>query len=229
MQEKVLQMQIDFHSHILPAADHGSDSLETSLAQVALAGEFGIDLMIATPHFYPRYDAVNTFLNRRAECSRVLMQALPEQSPRILIGAEVQLCRNLDRMEELKELCVRGTEVLLLELPANFSLRSHEQTMEGLLFGRKLKVVLAHIDRYDTSTIDFLLDMGCYAQLNASAFCRFRGRSRALQWAAGDRVVALGSDIHGTRVGYKELAQAKKRLGKDYDRIMSRTQQLLGL
>ena len=222
-------MQIDFHSHILPAADHGSDGLETSLRQVALAAEYGIDLMVATPHFYPRYDSAATFLNRREECTRALMEALPQASPKILIGAEVQLCRNLDRMPELKQLCVQGTDVLLLELPSNFSLRNHEQTLEGLLFGRKLQVVLAHIDRYDTSTIDFLLDMGCYAQLNASAFCHFRGRSRALQWAEGDRVVALGSDIHGISVGYKEFAQAKKRLGEDYGRIMARTRTILGL
>ena len=30
---------IDFHAHILPGADHGSDGLETSLRQLALAEE----------------------------------------------------------------------------------------------------------------------------------------------------------------------------------------------
>ena len=37
-------MFIDFHSHILPAADHGSANLETSLKQVALAKEAGVVL-----------------------------------------------------------------------------------------------------------------------------------------------------------------------------------------
>lgn len=222
-------MQIDFHSHILPGADHGSDSIETSLGQIALAGNFGIDLMVATPHFYPRYDSVNDFLNRRAACAQLLREQLPEDAPRVLIGAEVQLCRSLDRMDEIRELCVQGTNVLLLELPAGFSLHHYEQTIESLIYGRKLTVVLAHIDRYDTSTIDLLLDMGCLAQLNSSALCHFRGRSRALQWAAGESVVALGSDIHGTAVGYREFAQAKKRLGADYERIMNRTAELLKL
>lgn len=222
-------MQIDFHSHILPAADHGSDGLETSLRQVALAKEFGIDLMIATPHFYPRYDSVGEFLDRRSSCARKLKEALPTGAPELLIGAEVQLCRALDHMNELTELCVQGTNVLLLELPMSFSLRPYEQTIEALLYEKKFTVVLAHIDRYETSTIDLLLDMGCLAQLNASAFCRFRGRSRALQWAAGDSVVALGSDIHGTHIGYSEFAQAKKRLGESYECIMSRTKNLLGV
>lgn len=222
-------MQIDFHSHILPAADHGSDGLETSLAQVAMAGEFGIDLMVATPHFYPRYDSVQDFLRRREHCARELLRALPQGGPEIRIGAEVQLCSNLDRMEELPRLCVQDTNVLLLELPSNFSLRRHEQTVESLIYGRKLTVVLAHIDRYETSTVELLLDLGCYAQLNVSSLCHFRGRRRALDWAAGDRVVALGSDIHGTATGYKEFAQAKKRLKEDYDAIMARTKTLLGL
>lgn len=222
-------MQIDFHSHILPGADHGSDSIETSLRQIALAGEFGVDLMVATPHFYPRHDSVNDFLNRRAACTQTLRESLPASAPRVLIGAEVQLCRSLDRMDEIRELCVQGTDVLLLELPGGFSMHHYEQTIESLIYGRKLTVVLAHIDRYDTSTIDLLLDMGCLAQLNASAFCHFRGRSRALQWAAGESVVALGSDIHGTAVGYREFAQAKKRLGSDYDHVMGRTAKLLKL
>lgn len=224
-------MQIDFHSHILPNADHGSDGIETSLRQLALAKEYGMDFIVATPHFYPRRDSVNEFLNRRALCERVLREHLPEaeNTPQILIGAEVQLCRSLDHMEEIRELCVRGTDVLLLELPGGFSMHHYEQTIESLLYGRKLTVVLAHIDRYDSNTVDLLLDMGCLAQLNASAFCHFRGRSRALHWAAGESVVALGSDIHGTSVGYREFARAKKRLGKDYDRIMSRTAELLKL
>ncbi|MEE3459824.1 MAG: CpsB/CapC family capsule biosynthesis tyrosine phosphatase, partial [Candidatus Faecousia sp.] len=41
---------IDFHAHILPGADHGSDGLETSLRQLALAEEAGVDTIVATPH-----------------------------------------------------------------------------------------------------------------------------------------------------------------------------------
>ena len=40
----------DFHAHILPGADHGSDGMETSLTQLALAEAAGVDTIIATPH-----------------------------------------------------------------------------------------------------------------------------------------------------------------------------------
>ena len=65
-------MNIDFHAHVLPGADHGSANLDTSLKQLALAKQAGIDHVIATPHFYPRHDAPERFLKRRAEAEAAL-------------------------------------------------------------------------------------------------------------------------------------------------------------
>ena len=222
-------MLIDFHSHILPAADHGSDDLETSLKQVELAGKAGMKAVVATPHFYPRYEDVGSFLRRREETAKRLREALPQNAPRILIGGEIQLCQNLERMPELDLLCIEGTNVLLLELPRSFSIRHYEQTLEPLLYERKLKVVLAHIDRYRASAIDLLLDMGFYGQLNVSSFRRLRTRRLATDWGRSGSVVALGSDMHGAEIGYKDFPRAEKCLKGDYVRIMNRAAALLGL
>ncbi len=222
-------MFIDFHSHILPAADHGSDSLRTSLEQVELARKAKVDVLIATPHFYPRYEEVGAFLQRRRETAQQLKAAMPSDAPRLLIGGEVQLCRGLERIPELDELCVEGTDVLLLELPRNFSVRHYEQTLDALLYERKRKVVLAHIDRYSSSVVDLLLDLGFYGQLNLDAFNRWHIRKNALAWARSGAVVALGSDLHGTHTGYRDLDNVKKYLGTEFDRIMERTASLLAL
>ena len=56
---------VDFHSHILPGADHGSDSIDTTLFQLNSAMACGIDRIIATPHFYPNIHTVEDFLSRR--------------------------------------------------------------------------------------------------------------------------------------------------------------------
>lgn len=218
-------MNIDFHAHLLPAADHGSDGLQTSRRQLQLAREAGIDRVIATPHFYPRHEELDPFLARRAEAAAVLRRETAASF--VMLGAEVQLCRGLHRLERLEELCVEGTRVLLLELPPDFSLRAYEYTLDALLYERKLTVVLAHIDRYDTQRIDFLLESGFLGQLNASSFCHFRTRRRSLDWALSERVVALGSDIHGVQTGYQEFLKAKKYLGADYAALMQRTKTLL--
>lgn len=218
-------MNIDFHAHLLPAADHGSDGLQTSRRQLQLAREAGIDLVIATPHFYPKHEELDSFLARRAEAVAVLRRE--DDASFVKLGAEVQLCRGLHRLKQLDELCVEGTRVLLLELPPDFSLRTYEQTLEALLYEKKLTVVLAHIDRYDTQRINFLLESGFLGQLNASSFCRLRTRGRSLDWAQSECVVALGSDIHGVQTGYREFLKAKHRLGAEYDALMQRTKTLL--
>lgn len=221
-------MQIDFHAHILPRADHGSLSLACSLQQVSQAQEAGIDLLVATPHFYPQHDDLDEFLERRERTNRELLTALEgKKAPKILVGAEVHLQRGLEHLDKLEQLCVQGTDILLLELPPKVSIRQYEQTLDDLLYEKKLQIVLAHIDRYDPGIIDTLMDLGCYGQLNAEPFCRILSRTKAMTWAGCSRVVAFGSDIHGVGVGYKDFLAAKKRMGEDYDCIMERCEAFL--
>lgn len=223
-------MNIDFHAHILPGADHGSSSPETSLRQVGLARRAGIDVLAATPHFYPNLEPLSEFLERRKQAEIRLREALPENAPKLLIGAETHLCRGLEHMDSLEQLCFGGTKVLLLEMPHDFSIRAYEQTLDALLYERKLTVVLAHIDRYPTSVVDFLLELGFLAQINAESFCHMRSRKRSMVWAKElQSVVALGSDLHGCEIGYRDFLKMKERLGETYTTIMSRTQKLLGI
>lgn len=224
-----MRASIDFHAHILPGADHGSASLEVSQKQAELAAEAGIDVLIATPHFYPHRESPDDFFARREETAKLLKENYPQKAPRLLIGSETHLCRGLHHMENIEQLCVEGTKVLLLELPGDFSVSAYESTLEGLLFERKLTVVLAHINRYSPQIIDFLMELGFLAQLNAEAFCHLRTRRRAIERAKDPRIVALGSDIHGVSVGYEEFRQMRRRLGDEYKGIMQRTAQLLNL
>ncbi len=220
-------MNIDFHAHILPAADHGSDGLQTSLRQLDLAEAAKIDLIAATPHFYPRREELHTFLARRERAASELRNAMGPRRLELRIGAEVQLCKNLHRMKGLEALCLEGTNILLLELPPDFSIRAYESTLDSLMYGSKLTVVLAHIDRYHSNVVEFLLNLGFLAQLNAESFCHLLSKKRSLYWSTLDSVVALGSDIHGTAKGYSDFLQAKRRLGSDYSAIMHRTEALL--
>ena len=67
----------DFHAHILPCADHGSDSVETSLWQLSSAANHGVTRIIATPHFYPHRHTVEAFSKRRDEAFNALKDHIP--------------------------------------------------------------------------------------------------------------------------------------------------------
>lgn len=220
-------MNIDFHAHILPKADHGSDGLETSLRQVALAGEAGIQILAATPHFYPGSDTAEAFLERRSRCLKELTAGLGKDGPELLLGAEVQVCRGLNHLPQISELCFCGTNVLLLELSPDFRFSQFERTVEALRYDCKLQVVIAHVDRYP-DLAEPLLDAGFVGQLNASSLCTLFKKKRLYEWIESGSIVALGSDLHGAETGYRDFLQAKKKLGSLYAEIMGRTQALLG-
>ena len=93
--DPVIDLTLDYHAHILPRCDHGSDGVETSLRQLAMAAEAGIRTVCATPHFYPHRENAAAFLERRARCAAALPRR-PEL-PRILLGAEVLICDGMER------------------------------------------------------------------------------------------------------------------------------------
>ena len=221
-------MNIDFHAHILPGADHGSRSLEVSLQQLDMARQAGMDTVVATPHFYPLEEDIEDFLERRRTCSLELREAVRGGNyPEILVASEAQLCRGMENIPGLSRLCIEGTNTLLLELPPDYSIRYYEQTLDALLFGHDLRIVLAHVDRYAPTQINFLLDAGARAQVNAESVCRLRTRRLCMDWIQSGAAVALGSDIHGLSVGYSEFLRAKKHLGGEYESLMKRTVEFL--
>ncbi|MGM9642345.1 MAG: CpsB/CapC family capsule biosynthesis tyrosine phosphatase, partial [Eubacteriales bacterium] len=164
----------DFHSHILPGIDDGSASVEESCAMLRMLEAQGITKVIATPHFYPNRTSLDRFIERRRASLELLKPTLTDGMPRILLGAEVNYYDGIRRMEGLERLCIEGSRVLLLEMPFE---RWSEMTLnEVSVLSRsgKVKVVLAHIDRYISyqaeGDLERLLESGVLFQMNASYF-----------------------------------------------------------
>ena len=219
---------IDFHSHILPGADHGSDNVETSLAQLSLLKKAGIGTVAATPHFYPHTDSVSSFIDRRRRTTRALAEKVGVGMPRVLVGAEVLVCRGIDRMDELNKLCVFGTRCILLEMP----MTDWDDELYNAVLNIKedgFDVVMAHVERYGTLKAERLFDMGLPAQINASSLIGMFHRRRIMRWVEDGYIVALGSDIHGANVKTaSEYAGALKILGSYGEEIMKQSYKLLG-
>lgn len=219
--------RIDFHAHILPGADHGSRNAETSRRQLSLMQEAGVSTVVATPHFYPHQQRVEPFLQLRDRTATELRQSLAAEAPRVLLGAEVLVCPGIHEMEGLEQLAIRGTNVILLEMPTTAWGTALLDTVEAIRDGG-FHPVMAHIDRYPPEEVRKLLARGLSVQLNATAFSGLFGGKTYRRMIADGSVCALGSDLHGSDpAGYKPFLKMLKRLGSEADEVFARTEQLL--
>ncbi len=222
---------IDFHSHILPGVDDGSQHVQDSLEMLGRLRTQGVDTVVLTPHFYANRNSAEHFLQRRQAAFDRLYQALPaEGMPRLLLGAEVLYYPGISRLEQLTQLCMEGTNVLLLEMP--FSHWSEYEVREvcEMAAAGEVTVLLAHIERYlafqSDETWDRLLKCGVLMQSNAEFFLTPVVRRRALQMLRRERIHVLGTDTHNltTRAPHMDAAMAyiAKKLGQDFREYFER-------
>ena len=208
----MIDLTLDFHAHVLPGCDHGSDGVATSLRQLEMARAAGIRTLCATPHFYPHRERAETFLRRRAETFAALSAARTEPAPRVLLGAEVLICDGLDRLEGLSRLCLEGTRTLLVEMPFYDWPEPVRDTLWRLADREDLDIVIAHAERYDPDDIELLIREGLTLQLNAACLTHPLRRRRYLGWIEAVAVGYLGSDIHMLGPGYREWEVCRRLL-----------------
>ncbi len=213
----------DFHTHLLPGMDDGSDSAATSLLMLDMWRRQGIDRVIATPHFYAEYTTPERFLRRRAQARKELTEAMAgqEAAPALRYGAEVRFFDGISGAEALPSLCLEGTGLLLLEMPfTRWTERMLGEVEEIRMRG--IRPVIAHLERY----IDFnpkkllyrLMEMDVFIQCNAEYFLSRRTSRQALRLMEEDRIHFLGSDAHNTTSRPPNLGQAleliERKLGR---------------
>lgn len=225
-------MYVDMHSHILPGADHGSESVEMSIAQLRMARDAGIDTILSTSHFYMENDNVEDFLKRRSNCFNVLRSAMPEDLKNdieIILGAEVTLYNGLDRLEGLEKLCIGNTRNILIEMPMVRWNSTVYSTLENIIRLRGLNPIIAHIDRYlEFNTTDKLIDMEVALQVNASAFEKFFISKKVMKLFKYGYAMYLGSDIHLLGEQYEQYKKGVKKLSHMIDVITENSRYAIG-
>lgn len=219
--------KIDFHAHILPRMDHGCSSSRECCEQLSLAKNAGVGAIVATSHFYPHEIGIDEFIENRAGSLNRLYEVYTDEKPEIIPAAEVLFCANMQNMDGLEKLAIGNTGYILLEMPFGDWKSGWYEDLDEIYDRLNGKVILAHVDRYDSEAIDCLLKRGFLAQVNASAFAMFKNTKKINQWIDSGSIVALGSDIHGTKIGYKEYLHAAKKLGERFDVLMSRSAAVL--
>ena len=214
---------IDFHSHILPNIDDGSDSVETSLLMIDAMLNQGVDTVVATPHFYAHKDRIETFLQKRQNAFEDLKKSLPNESLNIVVGAEVAYFSGISKAQEITDLTIDKAEVLLLEMPFQVWNEEIIGEVKRLIYSRKLTVMIAHLDRYleikgNKPFIKKLLSLPVVIQLNAGEFLDRKGKRKLLKIIKQQDKVVLGSDCHNMNTRPPILAKARAVLGNECDR-----------
>ena len=195
---------IDMHCHILPGVDDGSKDVETSVKMLRRLALQGAETVVLTPHYYSDSISLADFTAGRDAAFARLQAAVPPDSPRLLLGAEVYVSRYLMNNADLTPICITGTRCALLE--HSFSDDFGTETLDritALTCDHGIRPILAHIERYKAlmdhpALIDELRDMGCATQVNISSFAHasFGVRRKLLKYLDSGRIDLIGSDCH---------------------------------
>lgn len=220
---------IDFHTHILPGIDDGSRDIEMTERMLGMEKEQGITHVYATPHFYAHRKSVQQFVERREGALARVRELLTrrEDLPEITAGAEVYYFSGMGRAEQLPELCIQGTDILLLEMPFSQWHRDQLRDVEDIIRRRHLHVVLAHVERYeglqkDRRVWDEIINMPLTIQMNASSFvtgltsgmhARHVSKFCFRMLADYDNCI-IGTDCHNLADRKPDLAEARKMIEK---------------
>ena len=226
---------IDFHTHILPGIDDGSQDMDETRLLLGQEAQQGVSQVLATPHFYAGRDTAEHFFHKRERALAAVREAFAGQAgavPEIRAAAEVYYFPHMGNADILPKLCMEGSRLLLVEMPFVQWTKAVYQDVEKIIEKQKLTVVLAHVERYygfqkDRGVWDAIFDLPLYAQINAGSLLRMRTRGFGLKFLKAGHAALLGSDCHNPEYRPVNLEAGRevvrKKLGegtlKEIDRL----------
>jgi tyrosine-protein phosphatase YwqE len=195
----------DIHSHLVPAVDDGSDSVEMSLALIEGLVALGYRKIITTPHIRPEYfpNTRETILSGFEKLKMAVIEAGIEVE--LGVAAEYFIDYNFGATVEAGSLLTLSGNYVLVEL----STFSPPPDLYDSIFKLRVKgyePVLAHPERYvyfdKIQDFQKLKDFGCLLQVNLLSLTGHYGkpvRELALRFFKEDIVDLLGTDMHHPR------------------------------
>ena len=218
---------IDFHTHILPGIDDGSRDIGMTEAMLREQRRQGVDLIVATPHFYANQMSIEHFLSRRDRALReteALIRHSEDALPKIVAGAEVYYFQGMGRAEAVGRLCVGETRTILVELPFEQWNSDVFRDVEALIDRQGLNVVLAHVERYhgfqkDRDVWNRVMALPLTPQINAGSFVKKGGlfhsdkkRKFCLRFLSEHPRTIIGSDCHNMEGRAPNLLRARREI-----------------
>jgi len=192
----------DIHSHLIPKIDDGARNIAESIKMLQILKGEGVDNILATPHFYPDSDVLETFLaNRRASLDSLNAAIDQEDLPKIHLGCELFYTRGMSEFSSLAELRIAGTDFILIELPYGGVSQNVIDDIFNFSINYGLTPILAHLERFGLfkgfdRAVELVASGNALAQVNASSFFDKKQKKYAVQLAKKDLISFIGSDFH---------------------------------
>jgi protein-tyrosine phosphatase len=216
---------IDFHSHILPGIDDGSENLQMSSNMIDISVDEGVEHICATPHFIFQ----ECEIDREAYERRIdeLKDSCREKDVNILTGLELFIHPDLPSLYKDKKIWgINDTRYLLIELP----MQEYPIYTEKLFYQLRLEgaiPIIAHPERNlkignNIELLVRLVEQGTLVQMNAGSLRGIYGKliqKNAEKLLSMNLVHVLGSDGHND-------ARRPTKLVEGYNRVKDMNKEL---
>lgn len=221
-------MLTEYHCHILPGIDDGSDSVETSLKMVQTMHEQGVRRIVATSHFYShREESVDAFLKKRSAAFRALMEGGPAITD-IRLGAEIAIEHGVSEMPGLHKLAIEGTDLILMEFPYRRFEEWMEEEIDNVIAKYDFRVIVAHVHRYldyyTKDQMENLVNLNAILQVNNEAFENRKEKKLVKRLIENDYPLVFGSDAHNMKARKPNWNLVQKKVDP---RVLTRSNRLL--
>lgn len=215
----------DIHCHILPHMDDGPARMENSIELIRMQMRDGITKAVATPHFNPERQSLESFVRARRNAVENVTAELARTGLvfSIVPGAEVLLHPSLLGLENAP-LCFGAKSLMLVELNQE---NRWPLWADDVLYQLRLKgtvPILAHIDRYGfllkhPEKLVSLSESGVLLQVNATSLLEPSLRPILLKLFRHRLISFIASDCHSVNHRPPKLTPAfssvEKKLGQE--------------
>ncbi len=213
---------VDLHCHLVAGVDDGAASEHETGKMLEIAGDDGIDTIVATPHVFSSHSRETDPLVLFKKVEALASAYSGKDSPvTVLPGAEVFFTSNLFEylMEYKQYLTLNRSSYFLLEFPFDFIFHGasdfmYRVMMEGLI------PVIAHVER--NSVIQRnprlayeMVQMGALCQVNAASFTGYFGEvaeDTARLLLKHNLIQVIASDAHSSSDRRPEISSVIRQL-----------------
>ncbi|WP_421763225.1 tyrosine-protein phosphatase [Ekhidna sp.] len=222
MKKKVIPIEVDLHSHLIPNIDDGSQSMEQSLEMIRALSLLGVKKLITTPHIHPRYpNTPEIIMNGLKKLQGELQKK--EIEIELEAAAEYYVDESFSKkVQDGGQILSFGNKYVLVEAP----FQNKPIDFESVMFDLKSKgyhPVLAHPERYQflEGSLDWLQQLrasGVLFQVTLGSISGYYGTIPAKlssQLLKSGMVDFLGSDLHRlTHIEYFKKGLQSKEVQK---------------